>query len=344
MQRPSLFGSRARLAAFLGLGIAGGAGAVGGGCSGDVAATTGTGAGRTSTTTTTTPPGAPTGTGGAGGAGGGTTTSTTSGTTTSTTTGAGGNGGGGGGWPTCDSPPVGAAQKTLHEIWQDDPAAPTPVWVPGVYVTGVSQGGCVAGSACQIFVQQGEQYADLAAGSQQALKIFVSGSTAQHFTSIAVGDQVDVYANAWRYDVDGQNELLLQVNQQLPGCAKKVGAGDPQPVTVLLSDLTLTAYEDTVGPLLVKVNDVSGKPALPDETFGLWTTGVFIDAGPESIVSLSPYFLSGGAFSGLVQGQTTSFTSVTGVFGVFFPAGPDAGPAIKYKEIYPRAMSEVVVQ
>lgn len=343
MQRPSLFRSRARIAAFLGLGLVGGAGAVGGGCSGDEAVTNGTGSGTTSSTTSTTTT-TTSSTSGAGGAGGGTTSSTTSGTTSTTTTGAGGAGGGGGGWPTCDSPPVGVPQKTLHEIWQDNPAAPTPVWVPGVYVTGVSQGGCVAGSACQMFVQQGEQYADLAAGSQQALKLFVSGNTAEHFTSIAVGDQVDVYANAWRYDVNGQNELLLQVNLQLTGCAKKIGAGNPQPVTVLLSDLTLTAYEDTVGPLLVKVNGVSGKPGLPDETFGLWTTGTFSDAGVESIVSLSPYFLGGGAFSGLVQSQTTNFTSVTGVFGLFFPADPDAGPAIKYKEIYPRAMSEVVVQ
>lgn len=209
--------------------------------------------------------------------------------------------------------------------------------MPGVFVTGVTKGGCVAGSACQIFVQQSESFADLAAGSQQAIKMFISGNTATHFVGVKVGDKVDVDAWAWRYNLNGQNELLLQVNLNLEGCAKPVGTGNPQPVTAELTQLTLTAYEETVGPLLVKVNGVSGKPQLPNETFGLWKTGVFVEAGPETIVSLSPYLLSGGAFTGLPQGTTTKFSSVTGVFGLF---SPTADPSAKYKEIYPRTDAE----
>ena len=179
------------------------------------------------------------------------------------------------------------------------------------------------------------------AGAQQALKIFVSANTASHFVGLAVGDEVDVQAWAWRYTVDGQHELLLQVNLQLPGCAKKVGMGTPLPVSATLDDLTLPAYEDTLGPLLVQVSKVSGKPQLPAETFGLWSTGMFSDAGVESIVSLSPYALAGGvfAFDPLNQGKTHDFTTVTGVFGLFIPAGS----AQKFKELYPRAMAEAPI-
>ncbi len=231
-------------------------------------------------------------------------------------------------------------QKSIHEIWQADPTTPTEVWVPGVFVTAISKGGCVAGTACQIFVQQAESYADLAAGSQQALKLFVSANTASHFVGIGVGDKLDVDAFAWRYNLNSQNELLLEVNLQLRGCGKVVGSGTPQPVDVALSDLTLTAYEDSVGPLLVQITSVSGKPALPAETFGLWSTGVFVDAGPGSIVSLSPYFLASGAFTGLTQGAVHDFTSVTGVFGLF---SPTASPTSKYLELYPRTDSEYPV-
>jgi hypothetical protein len=211
--------------------------------------------------------------------------------------------------------------------------------VPGVFATAVSKAGCTAGVACQIYVQQKEQFADLAAGSQQAMKIFISANTATHFTGIKTGDQVDVYASAWRYNVNGENELLLQVSLALPGCAKVVGSGVPLPVSAKLSDLTLSAYEDTVGPLLVKVDKVSGKPQTPPETFGLWDTGTFNDAGVSSVVSLSPFFLPGGVFTGFDpanQGKTHDFGSVTGVFGLFIPSGS----MTKYKEIYPRAEAE----
>ncbi|MFT3775081.1 MAG: hypothetical protein QM820_57775 [Minicystis sp.] len=266
--------------------------------------------------------------------------SSTSGTGGQTGRGGSGGSGTGGGWPTCDAPEPGAVQKTLHQIWQDDPAQPTEVWVPGVYVTGVAKSGCQAGVACQLFVQQSEQYADLAAGSQQSIKLFVSANAAQHFVGIKVGDRVDVDAFAWRYTLSSQHELLLQVNLQLKGCAKVVGTGNPQPVTVQLSDLTLSAYEDTVGPLLVKVLGVSGKPQMPMETFGLWKTGTFTDAGPDTIVSLSPYFLATGAFAGLQTGKVHDFTEVVGVFGLF---SPTSDPTAKYKEIYPRVDAEYPV-
>ena len=296
----------------------------------------------TEPTTTTT-----TGTGGSGGAstsgGSGGTTTTTSTTSSTggsggTTTAAGGEGGVGGAWPSCDSPPVNVPQKTLHEIWIDDPAVPTEVWVPGVYVTAVSAGGCSAGSACTLFVQQLETFADATAGAQQALRLFASPGAAEHFTGIAVGDRLDIYAHAWRYDLNGQNELLLQVSLALRGCAKVVGAGVPQPVTGLsLPDLTVDAYETTLGPLLIQVDTVSGKPKTPPEIFGLWETGVFADAGIDEVTSLSPYFLPGSVFTGLTTGVTTDFTSITGVFGLFVPPGQ---PVTKYEVLYIRDMAD----
>lgn len=217
---------------------------------------------------------------------------------------------------------------------------PTEVWVPGAYVTAVSKGGCQQGVACQIFVQSAETFANLGAGSQQAIKLFVSANTAVHFLGIKPGDRVDIDAFAWRYNVNMQHELLLQVALTLKGCAKVVGTGNPTPVAVQLTDLTLSAYEDTVGPLLVTVSGVSGKPQMPTETFGLWKTGTFSDAGPDSIVSLSPYILATGAFTGLQTGKVHDFTSVTGVFGLF---APTADPTAKYKELYPRTDAEYPV-
>ncbi|MFO0755015.1 MAG: hypothetical protein U0359_00870 [Byssovorax sp.] len=309
-------------------------------------------ASTTASSTTTSGTGGASSTTGTGGSGGqGTTTTTTSSGTGGSAAGGGGAGGGSGGsggaggsagWPTCDAKPAGVPAKTLHQIWQDDPSQPVQAWVPGVFVTAIAKSGCQAGVACQIFVQQSEQFADLAAGSQQALKVFISANTASHFVGLAVGDKVDLLGWAWRYNVDGQHELLLQVNLQLPGCAKKVGSGTPMPVAVTLGDLTVSAYEDTVGPLLVTVSSVSGKPQLPAETFGLWSTGMFSDAGVEEIVSLSPYALPGGVFSfdPANQGKTHDFSSVTGVFGLFIPPG---NPPTKFKEIYPRAMSEAPI-
>lgn len=262
-------------------------------------------------------------------------TSSTSSSSTSTST-TSGTGGAGGGWPTCDAPEPGAVQKTIHQIYLDDPAAPTQVWVPGVYVTAVSQGGCQSGVACQIYVQQDLVYADLAAGSQQAIKLFVSANTADHFLGVQVGQKVDVDGFAWRYNVNGEDELLLQVNLQLKGCAKPVGTGDAQPVTATLSQLMFPSY-DSIGPLLVKVNGPSGTPQAPDQTFGLFMKGMFVDAGPDNVVSLSPFFLTGGMFTTFTQfGHVHDFTSVTGVFGIFVPTASTQ----KYREIYPRTATE----
>jgi hypothetical protein len=321
----------------------GGAGALYAGCSGegsnatDATGTQGTGGSGASSTSTSA-----SGTGGSG-ASGGSSGDGGAGVGGAAGGGAGVGGGEGGGgsapWPTCDAPPDQVPEKTLNQIWQDDPAAPTAVWVPGVFVTAISGGACVAGQACQIFVQQNESFADLAGGSQQALKIFVSASAAQHFTAVQVDDEVDVYAHAWRYNVGGQNELLLQVSNGLRGCAKPVGIGAPQPVTVSLSDLTVEAYELTVGPLFIRLDAVSGTPALPAETFGLYYTAGPIDqdAGIETVTSLSPYFLPGSVFTGLNQGVKTDFESVAGVFGLFIPT---ATPGQKYEEIYPRSEAE----
>jgi hypothetical protein len=238
-------------------------------------------------------------------------------------------------------PEPGAVQKTIHEIYVDNPAQPTQVWVPGVYVTAVSQGGCVAGTACQIFVQQDLSYSDLTAGSGQAIKLFVSANTATHFTQVQVGQKVDIDAWAWRYNVNQPEELLLQVNLQNKGCAKVVGSGDAQPLTVGLTQLMFANY-DTVGPLLVKVLTPSGTPQAADQTFGLFIKGSFVDAGVDNVVSLSPYFLSGGtfgAFTAANYGHINDFTFVTGVFGVFVPMGSMQ----RYREIYPRTAAEYPV-
>jgi hypothetical protein len=247
------------------------------------------------------------------------------------------------GWPTCDAQPTGVPAKTILQIWADNPSAPTPVWVDNVYATAVSGGGCVAGSACQIFLQQNESYASLSLGAKQAIKLRISGQASQYFTGIAVGDQVDVLGHAWRYNLGGANELVIQVNLQLQGCAKQVGTGNPMPITgVTLADLTLTAYEQTHGPLLIQVATVSGKPQGAGEIFGIWETGVGIgDASATDLVSISPYFLQGNAFTGFTAGQIVNFQTVTGVFGQYIPS-TESGTPPKYHVIYPRSMADLV--
>lgn len=277
------------------------------------------------------------GTGGTGGAAGTGGTAGSAGTGgTAGTAGSGGTGGSGGGWPTCDAPEPGAAQKTIHEIWQANPTTPTEVWVSGAYVTAISYGACSAGFPCEIFVQSAEQFADLSSGAQQAIKIFVSANTASHFVGVAVGDKVDIDAFAWRYNVSGQNELLLQVNTQLPGCAKPVGTGAPVPVAAALTDLTVAAYEDTLGPLLIQVNSVSGHPSDNGTIFALWDTATGPSGGVTNATSLTPYYLTGGHFSGLTLPKIHDFTSVTGVFSLFF----ESSTMTKYKTIGPRKAAE----
>jgi hypothetical protein len=340
---PSRFSSRSGLAilprsALLALAL-GLPGAFAAACGNDGTTTEpGTSAAATSAATSTGTSSTSAGTGGAGGSGG--EAAATSGATAST--GAGGEGGAPPSWPDCTSQPAGSAATTLKTIWQDDPAAPTPVWLQGVYVTALSKNGCVSGEACDIFVQEQESFADLAAAAQRSLKLFVSPATSEHFLGLAVGDKLDVYAHAWRYDVSGEDELLLQVNLQLPGCALKVGSGSPQPVAAKLSELTQQAYYTTHGPVLVQVSPpsgLSGTPHLPEETFAIYETGVFSDAGVEELMSLSPFFLPGAAFVGWTPEAPLTFTSVTGVYAVFVPAG---APLVRYKELYPRTMAEAV--
>jgi hypothetical protein len=250
------------------------------------------------------------------------------------------------GWPTCDAKPASAVDRTIPQIWQADPATETETWVKGAYVTAISGASCTANKTCQIFLQADPSYPSLAAAAKHGIKLLVSGAVASYFTSVRVGDVVDVLGWAWRYTLDGQRELLLQVNAKLPGCAKTRSANNAlTPIAgVTLDDLTLDKYETTHGPLFVRVTNVSGRPdLLPTATFGLWPTtdsGTF-DAGPDggaSIVSLSPYFMSGSSFTGLSPGTVTRFASITGVFGLFAPS-----PGAKYLEIYPRSMGDVVV-
>jgi hypothetical protein len=251
-------------------------------------------------------------------------------------------------WPTCDSMPATAAAKTIPQIWQANPTTASETWVAGAYVTAISGGACVANKACQIFLQADPSYASLAAAAHHGIKMFISSAVASHFTSVAVGDQVDALGWAWRYTVDApQSELLLQVNAMLPGCTKTKSSGNAlAPLTgVTLADLTLDVYENTHGPLFVQLANVSGKPdPSTTTTFGLWNTtdGGYFDAGSDAgadIVSLSPYFLPNGAFTGLTAGANTKFATITGVFGIFVPAG---GP--KYLELYPRTSADIVLQ
>ncbi len=242
-------------------------------------------------------------------------------------------------WPDCNTQPQSAATRTIPDVWTDDPSKLTEVWISGVYVTAISKGGCVAGTECLLYLQQDLTYATLKDGAQHGIQVFVSKNTAKYFTSVAVDDQVDVLAWAQRNTQGGQNELMLFVNEVNPGCMKTTGSGTATPITgVQLSDLTVGAYEDTIGPLLVTVDSVTGTPKSPGQIFGLGNT--FYDGGgSNNIVSLSPYFLPSGVFTGLTQGQKTKFTSVTGVFGLFVP--PTDGSVTKYAVIYPRDMSEV---
>ena len=244
-------------------------------------------------------------------------------------------------WPDCLTQPVTSQTKSIPQIWADNPVSPKETWISGVYVTAISRGACATNQACQIFLQQDQTYGTLAQGAKHGIKMFISAAASQYFTTLAVGDKVDALGYPSRYTLGGQNELLVEVNSVMPGCAHKTGTGTLTPIPgVFLSDLSVNAYENTVGPLLIKVDALIGTPGLPGETFGLGTQGFDggADAGGE-IVSLSPFFLPNAAFTGLVNGQKTKFASVTGVFGLFVP--PTDAAVQKYLEIYPRTMSDV---
>jgi hypothetical protein len=251
--------------------------------------------------------------------------------------GTGGSGGSEEPWPDCETQPDGSPTKTLSAIWSDDPSDPAEAWVPGVYVTAVSKNGCVAGEACQIYVQQDESYASIAAATHQSLRVGIAPAVASYFTDVAVNDRIDLYAHAVRDTEDGQNELFFLVSPGLPGCAKVVGTGTTAPLAVTLDDLTVAAYEDTVGPMLVQLNAVSGNPNLADETFALWATGSKGGGDITTVTSASPFFLPGAAFTGLSDGVNTDFLYVIGVFGVY---APDAEPLVKYEEVYVRSVAD----
>jgi hypothetical protein len=249
-------------------------------------------------------------------------------------------GAGGAEWPDCLSQPAGSPEKTIPEIWADNPSMLTEAWVPGVFITAISGDGCVAGQACQFFVQQEETYLTLGEATHQSLRVGIAPDASEHFVGLAVGDQVDLYAHAFRDTADGKNELLFLVTGSLPGCANPVGAGDSLPVTVTLDDLTVEAYEDTIGPVLVRVETVTGNPNMPAETFALWDTGSMPGGDITTVTSLSPFFLAGGAFVGLTPDDITDFTEVVGVFGIF---APPADPLIKYEEIYARSGADYTI-
>lgn len=248
-------------------------------------------------------------------------------------------------WPDCLTRPASAPITAIDAVWTANASAPAQVWLAGVHVTAVSRGGCAAGQACQIYVQEGTSYASLTEGAHKAIKVFASGAVASGFAGIAVGDRVDVLGWGWRYNLGGQSEILLQVAPTLPGCMRKIGTATVAPIAkVPLSALTRASYE-VYGPLLVQVPAISGKPTgAATETFGLYPTGFdgsFPDAGTD-IVSLSPFFLPGATFTNppVVPGSVNAFTAVTGVFGTFTPF-VEAGAATTYLELYARTAADI---
>lgn len=245
--------------------------------------------------------------------------------------------GGGEGWPVCDNgPPAGATIATLEDIWDADPADPTDYWVEGVYVSAVSGNGCSSGGSCQFFVQSDESYASLAAASHQSIRLSALPAVSQHFAGISVGDQIDLYAHALRDTANGKNELIFLVSPNLPGCAEVVGSGTLSPTTAVLADLTVEAYETEIGPVLIKVDTVSGNPNPPTATFGLWETGQPNNGGDlTTVTSLSPTFLEDQTFDGLTEDEITDFAYVIGVYGQFAPQS-----GAKYEEIYVRSATD----
>jgi hypothetical protein len=254
-------------------------------------------------------------------------------------------------WPTCDARPTTAMATTISSLWMADPMRPTFSWVSGVVVTAISRGGCAAGSACQIYVQEPTGATTLTDAARHAIKVFISAASSSRFTSIRVGDRVDVAAWAWRYTISGQNELLLQVADScsLRGCMTRTGDGVIDPVPATLSALgSVAAYESTVGPVLVRFSDVAATtdPATPLEstTGGLFVPGVPLDGGRAEAISVSPFFMPGSRFVGYTASQRLRFTTLTGVFGMFIPSGASSdGGVAKYLQVYPRSTMDLVV-
>jgi len=276
---------------------------------------------------------------GAGETDNGSSSGTSSGSTSSGGNGSSSSGHSGPGWPSCVERPGEAVATTLPQIWYDDPSEPAAVWLEGVYVSAISGGGCAVSTTCHLFVQQHPSYAALHEATWQSLRLEVSDSVAHYFEDINVGDQIDVAAHAWRRTDGGRNELQLQISSELPGCAEVVGRAELAPVAATLDDLTIEAYEESLGPVLVRVAAVAGAPDAPDETFALWPQGAFDDEGAQ-VTSLSPYFLPSHEFVGLESGKAYHFWSVTGVFGIYSPA---SNPSAKYEELYLRSMADLLL-
>ncbi len=257
--------------------------------------------------------------------------------------GAGGSGEGGAGaggsegWPECLIENFGGAEKSILDVWSDDPAASTVYWLPDVVVTAVSGGACVEGSFCQIFVQQQESFTGIADASQQAIRVLVAPEVASYFVGIGVGDRVDLGGEAYRDTTDARNELRFFVRASAPGCMTIVAAGDPQPVDVTLPDLTREAYEETMGPVFVRLTTVSGRPHQPNELFALWDSEMGPDdGGIETVTNVSPFFIPGSVFVALVPEVIVDFATVTGVYGQFYRTETMA----KYETIYIRSMGD----
>jgi hypothetical protein len=299
------------------------------------------------------------GSGGAAAAGSGGAAAGSGGEAGSAAAGAGGDGGAAGGdagpgWPTCDSQPEGSVKTSISQVWTDNPADYAPVWIEGVSITAVSFGACNPSGnfECQIFLQTAPTYGSLQEGKHQGIKLFVSQKASSHFAGLGLGDVVNLYGNAIRYTSSGYNELRIHVDLEHPGCAKKVGSSSPSPIGgVALVDLTSDAYENSIGPLLVKIDTLKGKPAATaTETFAVYPDpgdgGTFdggsFDAGLDETEVLTPYYMPGGSFPALPADQWTPFASITGVFSNYLRF--DAGQTVKYRTLGPRASSDIVVQ
>lgn len=284
-------------------------------------------------------------TAGGNGSGGETTTTGGNGGDTTTTGGSasggggaqstGGAGGAGPGWPSCLTQPAGSIERTIPDVWSLNPSMALESWVPGVYVSAISGGGCTAGQSCAIFVQTAESYIDLADATHQSLRIGVAPAAASYFEGIAVGDQIDLFASAFRDP--GTNELYFLVSPSLPGCANVIGQGNLQPVDAVLDDFTVATYETDIGPVLVRIDTVTGNPNTPPETFALWDTGTMPNGDITQVTSLSPFCLPGEVFTGLTDGMNTDFAEVVGVFSIF---SPPADPPVKYEEICVRSSAD----
>ena len=248
-----------------------------------------------------------------------------------------GAGGGSSGaiWPDCSSAPSWTWSTSIHDVWLDDPTTPKPVWLQDLVVTAISEGGCRPNATCQLFVQSAASYEDLDHAARRALRMTVTPGVSHHLVHVQVGDRVDAAAWAFRKTTGGYNELILIVSADYPGCAAVVGATEPQPVEATLDELSSVAYEQELGPVFVKLEDVCGAPASATATFAIWDDDGYSE--DQTITSISPYFAANASFDGIALGDTINIAEVTGVFGLFVPTGN-----AKYEELYIRSMGDIV--